>query len=177
MQHSYTCTHFRRRDWASALSHVGALCAAVDDILLRPRRALDLVNSWRLVAEHGRLGFCWCVTMILSRLRCIIRDFSSPLAVLTALHHDFSSFAGGAVVHMTAGFSALVASLVVGKRSAAPDSTRAHNVPFVLLGAALLTFGWFGFNGGSAFSAKDGMAALACVCLACLVLFHTYIIS
>lgn len=69
-------------------------------------------------------------------------------------------------MHMTAGFSALVASLVVGKRSAAPDSTRAHNVPFVLLGAALLTFGWFGFNGGSAFNSKDGMAALACVCLA-----------
>jgi ammonia channel protein AmtB len=94
--------------------------------------------------------------------------FFSPFSSHNSLFTCSSSrFAGGTVVHVTAGFSALVASLVVGKRSAIPDSTRAHNVPFVLLGAALLTFGWFGFNGGSAFSAKDGMAALACVRLTC----------
>jgi Amt family ammonium transporter len=52
-------------------------------------------------------------------------------------------FAGGAPVHITAGFSALVASLVIGQRSSSATSHRAHNVPFVLLGTALLTFGWY----------------------------------
>lgn len=70
--------------------------------------------------------------------------------------HTFGAldFAGGTVVHMTAGFSALAAAMLVGKRlqSGSPAST-ANNVPFVILGAALLWFGWFGFNAGSALSA------------------------
>jgi len=59
-------------------------------------------------------------------------------------------FAGGLVVHVTAGFSALAALVVVGKRPASDDIGVPHNVPFVALGTALLWFGWFGFNGGSA---------------------------
>ncbi len=60
-------------------------------------------------------------------------------------------FAGGAVVHITAGFSALVASLMVGqRRDYRVQPLRPHNLPFTLLGAGLLWFGWFGFNGGSA---------------------------
>jgi ammonium transporter, Amt family len=70
-------------------------------------------------------------------------------------------FAGGTVVHINAGVSALVAALVLGSRK---DYGRTavipHNVPFVLLGAGLLWFGWFGFNGGSALAA-NGLAALA----------------
>jgi len=62
-------------------------------------------------------------------------------------------FAGGAVVHITAGASALVAALVVGQRREYRESAlRPHNLPFTLLGAGLLWFGWFGFNGGSALS-------------------------
>ena len=63
-------------------------------------------------------------------------------------------FAGGTVVHMTAGFSALAAAMLVGRRleTTHPGST-ANNVPFVILGAALLWFGWFGFNAGSALAA------------------------
>jgi ammonium transporter, Amt family len=70
-------------------------------------------------------------------------------------------FAGGTVVHINAGVSALVAALVLGTRK---DYSRQailpHNVPFVLLGAGLLWFGWFGFNGGSALAANE-LAALA----------------
>ena len=63
-------------------------------------------------------------------------------------------FAGGTVVHMTAGFSALAAALLVGKRLQSGSlATSANNIPFVILGAALLWFGWFGFNAGSALSA------------------------
>jgi ammonium transporter, Amt family len=70
-------------------------------------------------------------------------------------------FAGGTVVHVNAGAAALVAALCVGKRrdyKSAP--LLPHNVPFTLLGAGLLWFGWFGFNAGSALAA-NGIAALA----------------
>ena len=70
-------------------------------------------------------------------------------------------FAGGTVVHVNAGVAALVAALVVGKRRDYPSSgLLPHNVPFTLLGAGLLWFGWFGFNAGSALAA-NGIAALA----------------
>lgn len=64
-------------------------------------------------------------------------------------------FAGGTVVHISAGFSAIAAALVVGKRSAMKKhGISPNNVPFILLGAGLLWFGWFGFNAGSALSAS-----------------------
>ncbi|HYK08043.1 MAG TPA: ammonium transporter [Candidatus Eisenbacteria bacterium] len=64
-------------------------------------------------------------------------------------------FAGGTVVHISAGFAGIVAAMMVGKRSEKTNGDQyAHNVPFVLLGAALLWFGWFGFNAGSALSAS-----------------------
>ncbi|OFO23446.1 ammonium transporter [Corynebacterium sp. HMSC056F09] len=70
-------------------------------------------------------------------------------------------FAGGTVVHISAGAAALVLAIVVGPRAGFPKHIdRPHNLPMVMLGAALLWFGWFGFNGGSAFAA-DGIAGLA----------------
>jgi Amt family ammonium transporter len=70
-------------------------------------------------------------------------------------------FAGGTVVHVNAGVAALVAAIVVGKRRDYPSSSvLPHNVPFTLLGAGVLWFGWFGFNAGSALAA-NGIAALA----------------
>jgi Amt family ammonium transporter len=70
-------------------------------------------------------------------------------------------FAGGTVVHVNAAVAALVAAMVVGKRQGYPSSSLLpHNVPFTLLGAGLLWFGWFGFNAGSALAA-NGIAALA----------------
>ena len=59
-------------------------------------------------------------------------------------------FAGGIVVHVSAGMGALAAALVVGRRRGYPDISPPHNLPFAILGAALLWFGWFGFNAGSA---------------------------
>lgn len=70
-------------------------------------------------------------------------------------------FAGGTVVHINAGIAGLVLAIIVGKRLGfGKHSYRPHNIPFVMLGAALLWFGWFGFNAGSEF-APDGVAALA----------------
>ncbi|MFB3889591.1 MAG: ammonium transporter [Candidatus Bathyarchaeia archaeon] len=80
-------------------------------------------------------------------------------------------FAGGIVVHISAGLSALAAALVVGRRKGCTTTWKAHmkaidqkdsatefkptNIPYVILGAALLWFGWFGFNAGSALAAND----------------------
>jgi Amt family ammonium transporter len=70
-------------------------------------------------------------------------------------------FAGGTVVHVNAGVAALVAALVVGPRKGyGKQAMLPHNVPFVLLGAGLLWFGWFGFNAGSALGASP-IAGLA----------------
>ncbi len=70
-------------------------------------------------------------------------------------------FAGGNVVHISSGVSALVLAIILGRRRGYEHTTyRIHNIPFVVLGASLLWFGWFGFNAGSALSA-DGLAAHA----------------
>jgi Amt family ammonium transporter len=72
-------------------------------------------------------------------------------------------FAGGIVVHLSAGMAALASVFVVGKRKLAPgEKVLPHNLAFVALGTGLLWFGWFGFNGGSALAA-NGIAATAFV--------------
>ena len=72
-------------------------------------------------------------------------------------------FAGGDVVHISSGLTGLILCLMLGKRKGfGMMSYRPHNVPFVALGAALLWFGWFGFNAGSEFVA-DGVAVLALI--------------
>ncbi|MCR6689622.1 ammonium transporter [Cellulomonas sp.] len=70
-------------------------------------------------------------------------------------------FAGGTVVHINAGVAGLVLAVIAGKRKGfGREPMRPHNLPFVMLGAALLWFGWFGFNAGSEFAA-DGTAGRA----------------
>ncbi len=72
-------------------------------------------------------------------------------------------FAGGTVVHINAGIAALVTAIVLGKRSNLNKNVPTpHNMPFVVLGTALLWFGWFGFNAGSALAA-NGLAVNAFV--------------
>lgn len=67
-------------------------------------------------------------------------------------------FAGGTVVHISSGVSGLVAAIIIGKRKGhGKAAMMPHNIPFVLIGAALLWIGWFGFNGGSAL-AINGIA-------------------
>ena len=76
-----------------------------------------------------------------------------PVATALSVPIDF---AGGTVVHINAGVAGLVLALVIGKRRGfAKEPMRPHNLPFVMLGAALLWFGWFGFNAGSEFGADN----------------------
>lgn len=70
-------------------------------------------------------------------------------------------FAGGNVVHISSGVSALILAIYLGRRKGYEQTSyRIHNIPFVALGASLLWFGWYGFNAGSALAA-DGLAAHA----------------
>ncbi|MCD8133558.1 MAG: ammonium transporter [Clostridiales bacterium] len=70
-------------------------------------------------------------------------------------------FAGGDVVHISSGITALTLAILIGKRKGYDQAAyRIHNIPFVVLGASMLWFGWFGFNAGSALKA-DGLAAHA----------------
>lgn len=71
-------------------------------------------------------------------------------------------FAGGTVVHMSAGFAALAGAIFLGRRKDANKVIKPANIPYILLGAGMLWFGWFGFNGGSALAA-DSVAASALV--------------
>ncbi|HEY9659237.1 MAG TPA: ammonia channel protein, partial [Allocoleopsis sp.] len=72
-------------------------------------------------------------------------------------------FAGGTVIHIATGVSAIVAAMVIGPRRNYPNRlSPPHNVPFILLGAGLLWFGWFGFNAGSAY-ASGALATTAFV--------------
>ncbi|MGH8861145.1 MAG: ammonium transporter [Jatrophihabitantaceae bacterium] len=78
-------------------------------------------------------------------------------------HLFAEDFAGGTVVHINAGAAGLAMALVLGRRRGWPrEQMRGHNIPFVLLGAGLLWFGWFGFNAGSELAA-DGVAGAAWV--------------
>jgi len=104
------------------------------------------------------LGFIAAWTLLVYAPVCHWVWGGGWLAQLGAL-----DFAGGTVVHVNAGAAALVAALVLGTRKDyGKQALLPHNVPFVLLGAALLWFGWLGFNGGSALAA-NGTAALAVV--------------
>ena len=79
-------------------------------------------------------------------------------------------FAGGTVVHINAGVAGLVLVLIIGARKGfRKEPMRPHNLPFVMLGAALLWFGWFGFNAGSAFGANEtaGLAWVNTTTAAC----------
>lgn len=68
-------------------------------------------------------------------------------------------FAGGTVIHVTSGFSALTAAILIGKRRDFGTSViRPHNIPYVLLGGSLLWLGWFGFNSGAGLTSSDVMA-------------------
>jgi Amt family ammonium transporter len=84
-------------------------------------------------------------------------------AIEPGYHFFAEDFAGGTVVHINAGAAGLAMAFLLGKRKGWPDTPmRGHNIPFVLLGAGLLWFGWFGFNAGSELGA-DSVASAAWV--------------
>jgi Amt family ammonium transporter len=123
-------------------------------------------------AVVGRLKFktyFWFVLLWSIFIYCPLAHMVWAKGGFMGLYGGFGAldFAGGTVVHISSGISALVAALVLGNRRSYPGGlTAPHNVPFIMLGAGLLWFGWFGFNAGSALSA-GGLATVAFVSTNC----------
>ena len=122
------------------------------------------------VADRAKfLGWCVFVVVWVSLIYFPVANWVFDFGIDAALGSDagwivgwgVQDFAGGTAVHVNAGAAALALALVLGKRTGwNRDPMRPHNLPLVLLGAALLWFGWFGFNAGSALAA-NGLAATA----------------
>lgn len=114
------------------------------------------------------LGFCVFSSLWLLLVYCPVCHWvwANPDGYegFFALGNDGAlDFAGGTVIHINAGIAALMAAFVLGKRQGYPTRiSPPHNLPFAALGAGMLWFGWFGFNGGSQLAA-DGVAANALV--------------
>lgn len=164
------------------------LLGSVGDMLLEPD-AVEPAAYPSLVDVAFQMAFCMITTAIITGGVAGRMRFGAVVAFLAAwtmlvyplLAHmvwggegslvgdtiGALDFAGGDVVHISSGLTALVLAMMVGRRHGfGAMSYRPHNVPFIALGAALLWFGWFGFNAGSAF-APDGIAALALVNTVC----------
>jgi Amt family ammonium transporter len=94
------------------------------------------ITAWSIFVYYPLAHMVWGVGGILRNLGAV-------------------DFAGGNVVHISSGISALIASIILGKRKGyGMASYHPHNIPLVFIGAAILWFGWFGFNGGSALAAN-----------------------
>lgn len=120
----------------------------------------------------GRLKFksyFWFVLLWSIVIYCPLAHMVWAKGGFMGLYGGFGAldFAGGTVVHISSGVSAFVAALVLGNRRNYPGGlTAPHNVPFIMLGAGLLWFGWFGFNAGSAL-ASGSLATVAFVATNC----------
>ena len=124
------------------------------------------------IADRAKfLGWCVFVVLWVSIVYFPVANWVFDFGVDAALGNDagwivewgVQDFAGGTAVQVNAGAAALALALVLGRRLGwKRDPMRPHNLPLVLLGAALLWFGWFGFNAGSALAA-NGLAATAFV--------------
>ena len=143
--------------YAAALPHL--LFAAFQAMFAGITVALfsgAIIDRMRFVA-YLAFGLIW-TTLVYDPLAHWVWGDGGWLRTLGAL-----DFAGGTVVHISAGVTALVLAKVLGpRRDFKRVPTVPHNVPFALLGAGMLWFGWFGFNAGSALAA-DGIAANALV--------------
>ncbi|MFJ4171398.1 ammonium transporter [Paenarthrobacter sp. NPDC089714] len=116
------------------------------------------------IADRAKFG-AWAVfvpiwvTVVYCPLAYMIwgGGLMSAGGALTDIFGQVIDFAGGAVVEVSSGTAAFVLALIVGKRHgfAKDPNHRPHNVPFIMIGAAILWFGWFGFNGGAATTAEQ----------------------
>jgi Amt family ammonium transporter len=114
--------------------------------------------SGAIVERTSFKAYCLFLVLWLTLVYCPLAHMVWGKGGLLGLTGLFKSmdFAGGMVVHTSSGISALVAALVIGSRGTYPNRVSPpHNVPFILLGAGLLWFGWFGFNAGSALASSS----------------------
>jgi Amt family ammonium transporter len=108
-----------------------------------------------IVERFSFTAFAWFVLLWSTLVHCPVAHMVWAKGGFFGLFGGIGAldFAGGTVIHIATGVSAIVAAMVIGPRKTYPNRLSApHNVPFILLGAGLLWFGWFGFNAGSAYA-------------------------
>lgn len=137
-------------DYAATIPHLAFMMFQAMFAIITPALIIGAVAE--------RISFKTLIIFTLIWTTCIYDPIAHWMWGIGGWLHGLGAldFAGGTVVHISAGFAGLAAAMAVGKRSLGKQDKKeqaAHNVPFVLLGAALLWFGWFGFNAGSALSA------------------------
>ncbi|GAA1340761.1 ammonium transporter [Arthrobacter roseus] len=150
-------THAGLGDLVGGVELIGAGYSATFAII-----AVALISG--AIADRARFG-AWClfvplwVTAVYCPLAYMVwgGGLLDEEGMIGSVVGEAIDFAGGTVVHISAGVSALVLAIILGKRHGfgSDPGHRPHNMPLVMVGAALLWFGWFGFNGGAAGSAEQ----------------------
>jgi len=144
-------------DYAATIPHLAFMVFQMMFALITPALISGAVVERMRFPAYVLFILAWC-TLVYDPLAHWVWGVGGWLRNLGAL-----DFAGGTVVHISSGVSALVLAILLGKRkSSGSELMVPHNLPMTVLGAALLWFGWFGFNAGSALSA-GGLAANAFV--------------
>jgi Amt family ammonium transporter len=131
-------------DYAATIPHQLFMAYQMMFAVITPALIIGAFAERMKFSAFLLFSFLWC-TLVYDPMAHWVWGVGGWLRELGAL-----DFAGGTVVHISAGMGALAAALVVGRRKDYPEISPPHNLPFAILGAALLWFGWFGFNAGSA---------------------------
>ncbi|TLN16160.1 ammonium transporter [bacterium] len=141
-------------DYAATVPHIAFMAFQLKFAIITPALIIGAFAERMKFSAFCVFTLLWA-TLVYSPVAHWVWGIGGFLREMGAL-----DFAGGAVVHVNAGMAALAAALILGKRVG--KSAQPHSLPFAILGAGMLWFGWFGFNAGSALAA-NGVAATAFV--------------
>jgi Amt family ammonium transporter len=142
-------------DYAATIPHSVFMLFQMMFAIITPALIIGAFAERMKFAAFALFSFLWA-TIVYDPLAHWVWGVGGFLRTMGAL-----DFAGGTVVHINAGIAALVAALVLGRRLGYPKKmSPPHNLPFAVMGASLLWFGWFGFNAGSSLGA-NGLAGSA----------------
>jgi len=146
------------KDYAATIPHLAFMAFQMMFAIITPALITGAFAERKRFTAFAVFSLLWA-TLVYDPIAHWMWGVGGWLRALGAL-----DFAGGTVVHISSGVSALVAALVLGPRIKSPDNSplEGHNLTITALGAALLWFGWFGFNAGSALT-SGALAATAFV--------------
>jgi Amt family ammonium transporter len=144
------------RDYAATVPHLAFMVFQLMFAVITPALITGAFAERMKFSSFLAFVVCWSL-LVYSPICHWVWGVGGWIRQLGAL-----DFAGGTVVHISSGAAALAAAIAVGKRRSGAGTMSPHNVPMTILGAAMLWFGWFGFNAGSALTSA-GLAASAFV--------------
>lgn len=144
------------KDYAATIPHLAFMAFQMMFAIITPALITGAFAERKRFTAFALFSLLWA-TLVYDPIAHWVWGVGGWLRTLGAM-----DFAGGTVVHISSGVSALVAALVLGPRKPSDDGAEGHNLTITAMGAALLWFGWFGFNAGSALT-SGALAASAFV--------------